>query len=206
MTLKNMIEKVRPELIDEDYDGGVKGCPFEYPETRDHCSKLECGRDLWHHDKHQCEKCWNQKYIEKADDNIKKIKSIIGEDDYDVIYDSAEKSYRIDCTYDAFRTAWISYSAEIDDWLYEGMSIPFEVLKEIIDVLNIENQTLRDVVKRFHPECVDKKHVGGVIGCPEDYAELREYDYNRTPGCSVVDSGRRCTDCWNQKAVKKGGD
>lgn len=154
MTLKNMIEKVRPELIDEDYDGGVKGCPFEYPETRDHCSKLECGRDLWHHDKHQCEKCWNQKYIEKADDNI----------------------------------------------------IPFEVLKEIIDVLNIENQTLRDVVKHFHPECVDKKHVGGVIGCPEDYAELREYDYNRTPGCSVVDSGRRCTDCWNQKAVKKGGD
>lgn len=82
------------------------------------------------------------------EEKIKKIKSIIGEDDYDVIYDSAEESYRIDCTYDAFRTAWISYSAEIEDWMYEGMSIPFEVLKEIIDVLNIENPTLRDVVNQ----------------------------------------------------------
>lgn len=62
MTLKEKIKEVRPECINKDFDGGVEKCPHNYPETRDHYSKLECGGEIWYREKSQCERCWNQEY------------------------------------------------------------------------------------------------------------------------------------------------
>lgn len=62
MTLKDKMQQVEPECVNEKYVGGVKFCPDNY-------SYLNCDRDKLQ-DKciggMRCRDCWNQEYIEPA--------------------------------------------------------------------------------------------------------------------------------------------
>lgn len=65
MTLKEKVAEVKPECVDDDYTGGVRGCPDEYDYLHacksEHCS----GADP------ECSMCWNREYIPENRYNIK---------------------------------------------------------------------------------------------------------------------------------------
>lgn len=61
--------------------------------------------------------------------------------------------------------------------------------------------TYREKLQQCHPECVDKKHVGGCKGCPGDYFKNAQ---TLSWGCAA---GRlqntMCAKCWNQEAPEE---
>lgn len=62
MTLKEKVAEIVPEMVGEDFAGGVKNCPISYDFLKGHYGVKE--RCLHQHD---CEKCWSQPYIENVD-------------------------------------------------------------------------------------------------------------------------------------------
>lgn len=61
MTLKEKVAKVLPELVNEDYVGGVCGCPYEYSYLDFSEDRCIAGDGNGSHD--DCLKCWNQEYV-----------------------------------------------------------------------------------------------------------------------------------------------
>ena len=61
----------------------------------------------------------------------------------------------------------------------------------------MSNSTLIDVVKKVKPSLISEEYDGGVEGCPQFYRFLDTYHYRL---CHEFES---CSDCWNQKAIKK---
>lgn len=56
--------------------------------------------------------------------------------------------------------------------------------------------TLRDYMKKHHPESVNEFGIGGVNGCPQDY----EFPFEIKDICSNDDlNGEECTACWNRE-------
>lgn len=60
MTLREKVKEVMPDMVDEVYIGGVKGCPFNYSflGLEDDCP--------FSVDEKSCRVCWNRKYKEKC--------------------------------------------------------------------------------------------------------------------------------------------
>ncbi len=56
MTLKEKVEQMCPEAIDEDYVGGVEGCPRDYDFLLN--PQPNCVGNCWD--------CWNREYKEPA--------------------------------------------------------------------------------------------------------------------------------------------
>lgn len=60
MTIRDKVRELYPEAIDEQYEGGVKGCPDDFPELEQYClhGGVGCSVD------DDCEACWSQEYQE----------------------------------------------------------------------------------------------------------------------------------------------
>lgn len=61
MMLKDKVREVEPDFVDEEYIGGVSGCPYDYDYLEGHyvinfCDGY-CNED--------CYECWSQEYIEE---------------------------------------------------------------------------------------------------------------------------------------------
>lgn len=54
--------------------------------------------------------------------------------------------------------------------------------------------TLKEMVRKNSPACVDGEYDGGVLGCPADYSYLRNIS-----SCGNCDA--KCEECWNRKYV-----
>lgn len=62
MTLKEKVAEIMPERVGEDFYGGVKDCPSSYDFLKGHYgAEVENCSDPC-----DCEKCWNQPYIENV--------------------------------------------------------------------------------------------------------------------------------------------
>lgn len=59
------------------------------------------------------------------------------------------------------------------------------------------DKTLFDIIKKENPKVIDESYDGGVEGCPQFYKILDQYNYRL---CHEFES---CSDCWNQKVIKK---
>ncbi len=55
MTLKEYMYRNHPDCVGRDFDYGVSGCPDCYEDLKGHYEKTVCS--------HDCEKCWNQEFI-----------------------------------------------------------------------------------------------------------------------------------------------
>lgn len=64
MKLRDIVKKHSPENIDEEFIGGVAGCPDEYTDLFENpyglTKKPNCGVDC-------CEDCWDQEYCPAED-------------------------------------------------------------------------------------------------------------------------------------------
>ena len=60
MTLRDKVKEVEPDDVDDDYIGGVYGCPYEYDYLEERYSKY-CKLLT-------CDECWSQEYIEKVNE------------------------------------------------------------------------------------------------------------------------------------------
>lgn len=63
MTRKEYVEKYYPTYINDNDDGGVYGCPYEYHgmEILDTVCTLECNGQS----SYNCEECWNKEFEDK---------------------------------------------------------------------------------------------------------------------------------------------
>lgn len=63
MTLKDKVKEIEPDKIDEEYSGGVDGCPnhYHYLEGK---YIVNCNSDV------TCDECWSQEYIENENENV----------------------------------------------------------------------------------------------------------------------------------------
>ena len=62
MKLRDKVKEIEPELVNDEYIGGVSGCPDDYEYLEGH---YVIDYDNCHDsDKVDCEKCWSQEYIE----------------------------------------------------------------------------------------------------------------------------------------------
>ena len=61
MTIRDKVREIYPWAIDEQYQGGVKGCPCDFPELEHYCPHggEGCSPD------DDCEACWSQEYREE---------------------------------------------------------------------------------------------------------------------------------------------
>lgn len=66
MTLKEKVKEVNPECVDSCYNGGVHGCPANYPYLNE--PELICYKT----DYEGCEKCWNQPFVDKSVETVEK--------------------------------------------------------------------------------------------------------------------------------------
>lgn len=61
MTCREWMAEHYPSAIDEDFNGGVYGCPWEYKELKSACKSCkEKARGLNETQNEQCRKCWDQ--------------------------------------------------------------------------------------------------------------------------------------------------
>ena len=61
MTYRDWMKEHHPENVDEDWNGGVMGCPYEYQlEPR---SERPC---VYGYERNTCEACWDREMPEKA--------------------------------------------------------------------------------------------------------------------------------------------
>ena len=66
MTLKELMEKERPDLVSPEHWGSVASCPSNYdflPENMNMCKKGYIGASG-----ESCERCWNQEIPENVDE------------------------------------------------------------------------------------------------------------------------------------------
>ena len=62
MKLRDKVKELEPELVNDEYIGGVSGCPDDYEYLEGH---YVIDYDNCHDSaKVDCEKCWSQEYIE----------------------------------------------------------------------------------------------------------------------------------------------
>lgn len=62
MTLKEKVAEIMPEMVGEDFAGGVKVCPMNYDFLKGHYEAKEIEGHCFN--QYKCEKCWNMEYIE----------------------------------------------------------------------------------------------------------------------------------------------
>ncbi len=69
MTLKEKVAEIMPEMVGEEFAGGVKNCPISYDFLKGHYdAKAEAEKRCFN--QYDCEKCWSQPYIENVDKDI----------------------------------------------------------------------------------------------------------------------------------------
>jgi len=66
MTIRDKIREIYPRAIDSQWEGGVAGCPSDYPELEHYCPH-GCRPD------YDCEACWSQEYREEPEPKQKKF-------------------------------------------------------------------------------------------------------------------------------------
>lgn len=66
MTLREKVKEVMPDVVDNDYIGGIKGCPFNY-----NFLGLEEEDCPFFIDEEICRVCWNREYKEKCKEQNK---------------------------------------------------------------------------------------------------------------------------------------
>jgi len=66
MTIRDKLREICPRALDSRYEGGVKGCPSDYPGLEHYCLHgCSAGDD--------CEACWSQEYREEPEPKQKKF-------------------------------------------------------------------------------------------------------------------------------------
>ena len=69
MTRKEKVREVIPNMVNDNYDGGIEGCPADYTFLNlddvylEHCISRDEDRKLM---PLKCEECWNTEYEEPA--------------------------------------------------------------------------------------------------------------------------------------------
>lgn len=74
MTLKEKVAAMQPDCIDDCYDGGVYGCPAQYPYlNRPELGNANCSSSI------TCKDCWNQIFVDNSVDIVRKYELKIEE-------------------------------------------------------------------------------------------------------------------------------
>ena len=69
MTIRDKVGEIYPRAINSRYEGGVVGCPSDYPEVEHYCPHggEGCSAD------DDCDACWSQEYREEPEPKQKKF-------------------------------------------------------------------------------------------------------------------------------------
>lgn len=61
MTLREKVEQMQPDCVNEDYGGGVKGCPSDYSYL---LNESLFRYSIGCHSFKNCAECWNQLFVD----------------------------------------------------------------------------------------------------------------------------------------------